>query len=151
MPDQQRHPEGHVGSLVISALFVVMGIVALYDTTGYSDRDSQVFPRTVAVLMILAAGASLVSRFLRPREAGGFGAGTWWRRVLLVLAMLAGCLAIPHIGFLASGAIAFAGGLVAAMHDRWTPVTAALYAGSGAAMMIGFFALFRYVLHVPLP
>ena len=107
MPDQQRHPDGHIGSLVISALFVLMGIIALYDTTGYSDRDSQVFPRTVAIIMILAAGGSMITRFLNPREAGGVGAGTWWRRILLVVAMFAGCLAIPYIGFLASGAIAF--------------------------------------------
>ena len=151
MPDQQRHPDGHIGSLVISALFVIMGIIALYDTTGYSDRDSQVFPRTVAILMILTAGLSFVTRFLHPRESGGFGTGTWWRRVLLIVAMFAGCLAIPHIGFLASGVIAFAGGLIAAMHDRWTPMIAVLYAGSGMAVMIAFFALFRYVLHVPLP
>ena len=151
MPHQQRHPDGHIGSLVISALFVLMGIIALYDTTGYSDRDSQVFPRTVAILMILTAGLSFVTRFLHPRESGGFGTGTWWRRVLLIVAMFAGCLAIPHIGFLASGVIAFAGGLIAAMHDRWTLMTAILYAGSGGAIMIAFFALFRYVLHVPLP
>jgi len=151
MPNQQRQPDGHIGSLVISALFVIMGIIALYDTTGYSDRDSQVFPRTVAILMILTAGVSLVTRFLHPHESGGFGTGTWWRRVLLIVAMFAGCLAIPHIGFLASGMIAFAGGLIAAMHDRWTPITAVLYAGSGMAVMIAFFALFRYVLHVPLP
>lgn len=151
MSDQSRHPPGHVGSLVVSALFVLMGIIALYDSTGYSDRDSQVFPRTVAIIMILAAGGSMITRFLNPREAGGFGTGTWWRRILLVVAMFAGCLAIPHIGFLASGAIAFAGGLVAAMHDRWTAMTAALYAGSGVAMMVAFFALFKYVLHVPLP
>ncbi|GAW36677.1 tripartite tricarboxylate transporter TctB family protein [Roseovarius sp. A-2] len=151
MPDQQRHPDGHIGSLVISVLFVIMGIIALYDTTGYSDRDSQVFPRTVAILMILTAGLSFVTRFLHPRESGGFGTGTWWRRILLIVTMFAGCLAIPHIGFLASGVIAFAGGLIAAMHDRWTLMTAMLYAGSGAAIMIAFFSLFRYVLHVPLP
>ncbi|MFN3208172.1 MAG: tripartite tricarboxylate transporter TctB family protein [Roseovarius sp.] len=151
MAQDDRHPKGHTGSLIVSTLFVIMGVVALYDTMGYADRDSQVFPRTVAIIMILMAGLSLITRFLHPREGGGFGTGTWWRRVLLIVAMFAGCLAIPHIGFLASGAIAFGGGLVAAMHDRWTPMTMILYAGSGAAVMIAFFALFKFVLNVPLP
>jgi len=150
MSDVKRS-EGQIGSLLVSTLFVVVGIITLYDTTGYSDRDSKVFPQTVAIVLILTAGLSLIMRFLKPDAEGGIGAGSWWRRLLMVGGMFAACFAMPHIGFLAAGALAFVAGLIAAMHDRWTPITVALYGVSGAAVMIGFYALFKFVLYVPLP
>ncbi len=143
--------QGQIGSLIVSALFVLAGIVTLYDTAGYTDRDSQVFPRAVAMILIVTAGVSVLQRVLKPSDEGGFGQGVWWRRVLLVASMIAACAAMPVIGFLPAGAIAFAGGLIAAMHDRWTVANLALYWGSGAVVMAAFFALFKFGLHVPLP
>ena len=48
--------EGQIGSLAVSALMVLAGVVTLWDTQGYADRDSQVFPRTVAILLIITPG-----------------------------------------------------------------------------------------------
>lgn len=143
--------QGHIGSLLTSALFVLIGFVTIYDATSYTDRDSQVFPQTVAIILIITAAISFVTRFLQPTDDGGFGRGTWWRRVILVITMLLTCLAMPYVGFLAAGTIAFAGGLIAAMHDNWTAKTVLLYWGCGAVIMAAFFALFKFVLHVPLP
>ena len=135
----------------MSAMFMLVGAVTLYDAASYTDRDSQVFPRTVAVILIVTAGISLFTRLLRPSDNGGIGPGSWWRRILLVATMLVACLLMPKIGFLPAGAIAFAGGLIAAMHDKWTAKTVLLYWISGAVVMVCFFSLFKYVLHVPLP
>lgn len=143
--------QGQIGSLLTSAFFVFAGVVTLYDTTGYTDRDSQVFPTTVAILLIITAGISFITRFLKPSDEGGFGAGIWWRRCLLIIAMLLACFAMPYVGFLPAGAIAFAGGLIAAMHDDWSKSTILLYWGAGAVIMAAFFALFKFVLLVPLP
>lgn len=143
--------QGQIGSLLTSAFFVMAGVVTLYDTTGYTDRDSQVFPITVAILLIITAGVSFITRFLKPSNEGGFGRGVWWRRVLLIVTMLLACFAMPYVGFLPAGAIAFAGGLIAAMHDDWSKSTILLYWGAGAVIMLAFFALFKFVLLVPLP
>jgi len=143
--------QGQMGSLLTSAFFILAGVVTLYDTTGYTDRDSQVFPTTVAILLIITAGISFVTRFLKPSDGGGFGTGVWWRRFLLIVTMLLACFAMPYVGFLPAGAIAFAGGLIAAMHDDWTKSTVFLYWGAGAVIMVAFFALFKFVLLVPLP
>ncbi|MEP4627013.1 MAG: tripartite tricarboxylate transporter TctB family protein [Paracoccaceae bacterium] len=143
--------QGQIGSLLTSAFFVLAGVVTLYDTTGYTDRDSQVFPITVAILLIITAGISFITRFLKPSDEGGFGTGVWWRRVLLIVTMLLACFAMPYVGFLPAGAIAFAGGLIAAMHDDWSKSTILLYWGAGAVIMLAFFALFKFVLLVPLP
>lgn len=150
-PSSASRSQGHIGSLIVSTLFVLAGVVTLIDTTNYTDRDSQVFPQTVAIILIITATISFITRFLAPSDSGGFGHGIWWRRVLLAATMFLTCLAMPVAGFLPAGIIAFAGGLVAAMHDRWTVKTILVYWGSGAVIMIAFFALFKFVLHVPLP
>ena len=143
--------QGNTGSLIVSALFVLAGIITLYDTTNYTDSDSQVFPQTVATILIITAAISFITRFLKPSADGGFGRGIWWRRILLVFTMFLTCFAIPVIGFLPAGVIAFAGGLIAAMHDHWTKTNLLLYWGAGAVIMVSFFALFKFVLLVPLP
>lgn len=152
--------EGGIGSVVVSGFFIVAGIVTLYDTTTYTDVDSKVFPRAAAILLIVAAAISLVSDLvIRRRRASAAGAhgdaqpieGDTWRRVLLIAAMLTCCLAMPITGFLPAAAIAFTGALFAAMHERWTLARALLYTLSGALLMGGFYALFRFALHVPLP
>tara|TARA_R110002094_G_scaffold198306_1_gene170599 strand:- start:75 stop:476 length:402 start_codon:yes stop_codon:yes gene_type:complete len=132
-------------------LFVFVGVVTLYDTIGYSDRDSQVFPRAVAIILIITAAISFIVRFLQPTDDGGFGRGVWWRRVFLIIAMFLAWFVMPLVGFLAAGTIAFAGGLIAAMHDQWSARTILLYGCSGAVILTTFFALFKYVLNVPLP
>lgn len=142
---------GQLGSLIISALFVVAGVVTLYDTLGYTDRDSQVFPQTVAIILIVCAAFTFIVRFLNPSDEGGFGRGSWWRRILLIVTMFLTCIAMPIAGFLPAGVIAFAGGLIAAMHNRWSVSNVFIYWGAGAVIMVAFYTLFKFVLHVPLP
>lgn len=143
--------QGQFGSLLISTLFIFIGLITLYDTMSYSDSDSQVFPQTVAIILIITAGISLIARILKPSNEGGFGQGIWWRRVLFIFAMFITCFAMPIIGFLASGVIAFISGLIAAMHHKWSFKTILVYGCSGAIIMISFFILFKYILFVPLP
>lgn len=143
--------QGQLGSLLISAMFVLAGVITLYDTLSYTDRDSQVFPQTVAIILIVCASISFVMRFLNPAEEGGFSQGSWWRRILLIVTMFLTSIAMPIVGFLPAAVIAFFGGLIAAMHDRWSLTNALIYCGAGAVIMISFFSLFKFVLHVPLP
>mgnify|MGYP001363101538 CR=1 FL=1 len=80
---QENHKiigEGQIGSLLVSLFFIFAGLVTLYDTTAYTDRDSQVFPQTVAIILVVTATISLIARFLKPSLEGGFGTGIWWRR-----------------------------------------------------------------------
>ena len=120
MVNPNKKSQGSIGSLIISAFFIMAGIVTLFDTMSYSDIDSKVFPRAAAIVLIICASASLIFGLIKPTAEEGFGHGSWWRRILLVITMLITCLAMPYLGFLAASAIAFAGGLIAAMHDQWT-------------------------------
>lgn len=140
-----------IGALLIAALFILAGVVTLYDTNSYSDIDSKVFPRAAAIVLIICSMLSIVSGILKPSKEEGFGVGSWWRRVLLVASMLIACLVMPRIGFLPAGILAFSGCLIASMHQTWSVTKITLYAVSGLLIMIGFYSLFRYALHVPLP
>ncbi len=40
---------------------MVAGVVTLWDTTSYTDTDSQVFPRAAAILLIVCASIALIS------------------------------------------------------------------------------------------
>ena len=85
--------------------------------------------------MIVFASMTLVMTFLRGGDGGGFGEGIWWRRGLLIISLFAACFLMPIVGFLVAGTVAFAGGMIASMHDNWTPKTAILYSLSGLAVM----------------
>ncbi|WP_417417069.1 tripartite tricarboxylate transporter TctB family protein [Hoeflea sp.] len=140
-----------IGTLIVASLFIGLGLVTLYDVTTYSDRDSVVFPSFVAYALIFCSVLVIIASWLRPSQHNGFGSGDWWRRLLLVATMLAGCFVMPLIGFLPATAIAFAGGLVAARHEGWDARSAIVFAASGVFIMAGFYALFRFALGVPLP
>lgn len=139
------------GSLIISLVFVATGVVTLYDTAGYTDMDSKIFPRAAAIALIIAAGISCVMWMVWPTKSQGFGNGTWWRRILLVSLMLIAALAMPKVGFLPAGILVFVGGLLAGMEERWNIRNIALYAICSVVIVTAFYSLFKYALHVPLP
>lgn len=139
------------GSLVVALVFVLIGVVVLYDTTGYADMDSKIFPRAAAIVLILTAGTACILWLLRPTPVQGFGDGRWWRRIVLVGAMLAAALLMPWIGFLAAGMLVFAGGLMAGMEDRWSLRSLGLYGLCSVVIVVAVHALFKYALYVPLP
>ena len=141
----------NIGSLIIATVFIFIAIITLYDTTHYSDIDSKVFPRACAIVLLIFSVITVICELIKPSKVDGFGSGYWWRRVFLVTTMLMACLAMPYITFIPAGGIAFIGGLVAAMHDRWSARTLLLYWGSGAVIIVAFSSIFKYVLHVPLP
>ncbi|MFK7861338.1 MAG: tripartite tricarboxylate transporter TctB family protein [Granulosicoccus sp.] len=140
-----------VGSLIVAALLVAIGFITLYDSMSYSDVDSKVFPRAAAILLIITSMISIVMTLLKPIADEGFGTGIWWRRILLVCSMLAACIIMPKFGFIAASAVAFVGALIAAMHEKWRAVNVVIYGLSGAVVVGGFYALFKFVLSVPLP
>lgn len=140
-----------IGTLLIAAIFVGLGLLTLHDVSGYSDSDSVVFPSFVAYALIFFSVLVAIYSWLKPNLENGFGSGDWWRRLLLVASMIAACLMMPYTGFLPATAVAFAGSLIAARHEGWDFRSAAVFAGSGAVIMGAFYALFRFALGVPLP
>lgn len=141
---------------IMALLFIAIGGIVVWDTTSYTDADSYVFPRTVAGAMIGLSILLILQWMLglsgpaRPDQVEGLTQSIT-RRVLLVSAMVAAALAMPYLGFLITGLIAFAIILLASMYDPWTPYRIIVYPLSGIGIVIGFYLLFARVLQVPLP
>ena len=143
-----------VGGMVTAAVFILIGVIALWDTTSMVDADSYVFPRAVAIAMIIFCILHIAWSLIRPAAGNGeapvAGASTV-RRVSLVSAMLVSTLLMPWLGFLVSGFAAFLSIMVIAMYDQWTPFRKLVYPLVCVAFVVGFYFLFAELLLVPLP
>ncbi len=150
MPASRRRD---TGGMVVAALFILVGAVAIWDTTSMVDADSFVFPRAVATIMMALALFFIVWNLMRPAagEATGANPGSTPRRVGLVAVMLASAAAMPYTGFFIAGMGAFFAIMAIAMYDPWTRFRLIVYPIIGAAVVTGFYVLFKKALLVPLP
>lgn len=140
------------GGALVAVLLIAVGGLALWDSRAYVDPDSAVFPRIVAIAMIAALVIYLMGWLLgRGKRVVTKGRGSWVRRALLVGTMLAGALAMSHMGFLLAAIPVFGALVMVAMHDTWTPARMAVYPLIGLSVIIGFYYLFQELLLVPLP
>ena len=133
-----------------SAILIVIAILAIYYSKDFTPLGS-VFPRTVAAAMILFAGLYIVVALVRPRPPSPGQKGSPARRAALVGVMLAWALLLERVGFLTTSVAAFVAILFIANYDRWTPRRAVGYAVAATLILGGLYAVFRFVLQVPLP
>ena len=155
MPTELRTtPTGRdVGGMVMALVFILLAAVSLWDTTTMADADSYVFPRAIAIAMILFSIALIVWNLVRPVPDNGetvAGASTP-RRVGLVAAMLISTAMMPYLGFVLSGLAVFGLIMWFAMYDPWTRFRLIVYPLVGIGIVIGFYTIFAKVLLVPLP
>ncbi len=142
-----------VAGTVMAAVFILVAVAALWDTTRMLDSDSYVFPRAVLIAMIIFCVTLIVRNLVLPGPAGASesaGASTP-RRVLLVAAMLGSAALMPIIGFFLAGLGAFLAIMMIAMYDPWTPYRRIVYPLAGTAVVGVFYFLFTRVLLVSLP
>jgi hypothetical protein len=149
------NPKGKdVGGLVVSCLFIVIAIVALWDTTHMLDSDSYVFPRAIAIAMIvlnfILIGRNLLKLTNDKEDVRKEGASIG-RRIGLIIGMLVSCIMMPFLGFMISGVVTFLFLMLVSMYDEWNAKTRVMYPLVALSLVIGFYMLFSKVLLVPLP
>ena len=146
-------PARDTASIVMACLFIVLGSVALWDTTNMMDSDSSVFPRAIAIVMILLSIALIVQKLVYPAaaKAEADARASTPRRTVLVAVMLLCCGLMPWLGFLISGIATYLLLMLVAMYDTWTPVKKIIYPLIAVAVVLGFYGLFAHLLQVPLP
>lgn len=137
-------------SIAGSVVFILVGATALYHSREFSPLGA-VFPRTIAVAMIVLSAVYIAVSMLRPKAPAAHRPGSAWRRIALVAVMVLWSVFLERIGFLTTSVTAFAALLVIANYDRWTPRMAVTYAGVAAVVLGGLYAVFRFGLQVPLP
>lgn len=146
----EPRPRRDYFGMAAAAFFIVMGALALWNSGEFTALGS-VFPRTVATGMIVLSIAYIAVSWLRPKGAQPQPAGSVWRRTALMVVFVAWSLLLEPVGFLATSIAAFVAILVISNYDRWTPRMAVTYGLVGALVLGGLYAIFRFVLQVPLP
>ncbi len=144
-----RHPRDLPG--IAGCVLAIAGGALAWHHAGEFSPMGAVFPRTIAAVMMVAAAAYIATALLRPSARPQGAGGSAWRRVALVVVMAAWSILLERVGFLVTSAACFAAILVIANYDRWTPRAAAAYALAGAVVVGGLYAVFRFLLLVPLP
>ncbi|PIE55801.1 MAG: hypothetical protein CSA34_07195 [Desulfobulbus propionicus] len=152
--EKKKFQKRDIGGIFISCLFIVIGIVMLWDTTHMLDSDSFVFPRAVAIVMIalnvLLIGRNLVLCLPPAQNTVTEGASTI-RRVALIFGMLLSCLLMSYLGFLLSAIISFFLLMLVSMYDEWSFAKKLSYPIIALLLIATFYTLFSKVLLVPLP
>lgn len=139
-----------IAGIAGSAVFIVVGAFAIWGARDFTPLGS-VFPRTIAVAMIVFAAVYIAMALLRPQAPAAATAGSNWRRSALIAVLLLWSFLFERIGFLATSVFAYAAILVIANYDRWTPRLAMIYTAVGTVVLGGLYAIFHYLLQVPLP
>ncbi|MGU9951162.1 MAG: tripartite tricarboxylate transporter permease [Gammaproteobacteria bacterium WSBS_2016_MAG_OTU1] len=131
--------------------FLIISGIVFFDTAGYVDSDSYVFPDTVAMamtffsLLLLLRAWRLVSPPMQPIE------GSMLRRLGAVAAMLSAAVAMFWVGFLVSAAVAMFSLTLLSNFEKWTWRRAAGHIACLIAVSTALFLLFTRVFLIPLP
>lgn len=145
------HPPARDWSgLAGAAAAALLGAWMLREAAGFSDLAA-VFPRTIAIVMIAAAGLLAVRILVWPSVRRAAEGGSARRRVALVAVAALWVGAIPLAGFLAASLAGFFAAMLVARFEVWTARRAAVDLAAGAALVVGFYLLFEAGLGVPLP
>jgi len=149
----QKELQRDTSTIVMCCLFIVVSVVSLWDTTHMLDSDSYVFPRAIAIAMIIFSLALIVWNIIKPSktEEETVTEASTLRRVCLVAVMLGSCFLMPFLGFLIPGIATFLALMWIAMYDEWTPKRMILYPLIAVVIVFGFYTLFGNLLQVPLP
>ncbi len=147
MSERQR-PD--IPGIVGSAIFIVLGALAYYHAREFTPLGS-VFPRTMAVIMMLFSAIYIATTLLRPTGMPPRAGGSHVRRGLLVAVMVAWSFLLEHAGFLTTSIVAYAAIMLITNYDRWTPRRAVGHVAAGALVLGSLYAVFKYGLQVPLP
>ena len=139
-----------VSGVIASVIAIAIGVMVLRAARDF-DTLGAVFPRSVAVLMMVLGACYVVLALRKPGVSATRLQGSGMRRLALFGVMLGWALLLEPLGFLTTSLIGYVLGLLIANFDRWTPRMTMIYCGAGCSMVVGLFLLFRFALKVPLP
>ena len=154
MQNDQTTVQGRdTAGMVMACLFILLAAVSLWDTTRMMDSDSYVFPRAVAIAMILFCLLLITWNLLKPvaEKKEAIAGISVIRRILLICVMLLSCILMPWLGFLISCFATFSFLMLVAMYDEWNSKRKLIYPLVAVSVVAGFYTLFSKLLLVPLP
>ncbi|WP_420346119.1 tripartite tricarboxylate transporter TctB family protein [Pelagibius sp.] len=165
--------DSRIADLLAAALALGLGVFAL-SRTGEMSELGAVFPRTAAILLILAAlGLALRSLLRRrstapeaaepaPSQSASEGPAVSTevleaprvdrpRLAGIALTLLAWALLLKPLGFLVTAAVGLVAVGLVTYRERMSLTAALLHVLAGAVLVGGFYSLFVWVLKIAVP
>lgn len=142
-------------AILFGVLFVAIGVLAFRETKDMTAMGA-VFPGTLSAALVALSLVAIALQLLRPAAPAGpaaarAGQDSTPRRLAIVAVMSLWALAMPVVGFFASGLVAFLLVIAIASFERLRAATVALYAVIGLLVVGGFHLLMERALGVRMP
>lgn len=144
--EMQRDRQG----MAVAAACVALGAYVLWEARSFTTFGA-VFPRFVAVAMILFSIGIIVQSLFRKSAATPAAGGSRVRPIALIGLMAVWIALIPPLGFLPATLLGFAGASLLAKYERWTARDWLLHAAIALVVVVGAYAVFAWGLQVPFP
>jgi len=158
--------DSRLADLLAAALALGLGVFAL-SRTGEMSELGAVFPRTAAILLILAALGLALRSLLRQRQAAATEPKSEGPEVStevleaprvdrprlagIAIALMAWALLLKPLGFLVTAALGLAAVGLVTYRERMSLTAALLHVLAGAVLVGGFYSLFVWVLRIAVP
>lgn len=142
--------EDRLSTFVSLVIFGVIAVVALVQSNSLNEEGA-VFPRTIALGMLVVIGIALVRTLLKANAASEPKAGSTMRRIILPVVMLGSVALVPMLGFGLAGVVMSVSLIAVAQHGRLPAGLMGILVGSVIVLTLLFTYSFRELLSVPLP
>lgn len=136
--------------LLLAAASAAIAAYVLWEAQRFSPLAS-VFPRFIAIVLIVTAAALALLIFLGYQKPPKPGTGSNIRRLGLAISMVAWLALIPVLGFLLASLLGFAAVGIVAKYDEWSARRWFSFALATLVSVALFCLIFSQLLNVPLP
>lgn len=150
VPEKHRKP-GETAFAIIATVFGILGYYFALDMTSEDYSSPSVFPKLSSAVIVICglvciyksckkappeAGSPNVFKYLLPKDV-----------IVVLLMLLAYCIALPHLHFIISSYVFMVAGMIYLHRGKfiWQSIVIS------AAAMVALVAIFRYVFLVILP
>lgn len=137
------------GGAAAAIACVVLAVYVLWASAAFSVFAA-VFPRTIAIVMLVLAGGLLVRVALRklPRVFAGTTMPQYWRTAALIGTVMMWMVLIKLVGFVAASIVGFVTTGALARFTPWTRKDLLIHIVVSVVAVSAFYVLFAYVLAV---
>lgn len=150
-PERVRASGGAVARDVVSlGVFGLLSVIAIVQT-GSLNAEAAVFPRTIAIGMLVFVAIAFVRLLLTRSVKEISSPGSTPRRISVPVIMLGAVLLIPVLGFGLSGALMGLALIASAQYERLKAAPMLILAASVVVVIFLFSFGFKDILGVPLP
>lgn len=137
------------GGLLVALACIALGVWVLFESNTFS-RFASIFPRAVAIAMILASASWVVLVALGIGRRGEPAEGSKWRPLGLIGVSITWATLIPVLGFIPASILGFTGAMLLGKFDSWSLRTWLGHLAFAVLATVLAYALFAWGLNVPL-